>query len=313
MAIQAGAVQRFDAATLSPSGALAPLTNPTGVGFSADSQTGYALDSTTGAITSFSTTDLSTLKSTTLAAGVGAIALPNVIAEAGFWYNPTQTGRGYSIEQRGQNLFVSYYVYDATGNATWFVTNCPLNGTSCSGSMSAYKGGVTLSSLSSNLVANGSVGTATLNFSTPTSATLTWPAGTINLQRYAFASANVVPGPAGSPETGWWWDANYRGTGWRLEVQRNGSANSLLLTGYMYRADGSPVWYSATLTPTTNATTYSGQLAEAGGGSAYAVAGSTPPTTSANRATVTLQFGSATGATMTLSTGQTFNLTRFTF
>ena len=43
------------------------------------------------------------------------------------------------------------------------------------------------------------------------------------------------------PESGWYWNSAESGRGFNIEVQGDG----LFLAAFVYRSDGSPVWYSA--------------------------------------------------------------------
>jgi hypothetical protein len=110
--------------------------------------------------------------------------------QAGFWYNPAEGGRGYVIEQHGNNLFVGGFMYDANGNAIWYASGpgAMANGTTYTGVWQQYGGGETLTgSYKAPAVVNAGVGSITLVFLTPSTATLTLPDGRqIQLQRYPF-------------------------------------------------------------------------------------------------------------------------------
>ncbi len=310
---QAGAVKKISSSSFSVASTLSGLVNPAAVGFSADSQTGYAVDSGNGKLQSFNPSTMVAGAAGTLAAGIRGFAAADTVAEAGLWYNPSESGRGYSLEQRGQNLFIAYYVYGGGGSSVWYVTSCALSGTTCTGTMQQYQNGITLTALANNVASLGPVGTASLAFTTPTMATMTWPGGTVALQRFPFAGSTPQAGAAGTPESGWWWDSSYSGAGWFIESQRSSaSANSLFIAGYLYRSDGSAVWYTSTGAMITT-TSYQGTIYEYAGGSPITTPRFTPPTSSAGRGTISVQFAGTTRATLTLPSGQTFNLSRYTF
>ncbi|HEX4779130.1 MAG TPA: hypothetical protein VH301_00155, partial [Usitatibacter sp.] len=52
--------------------------------------------------------------------------------QTGWWWNPAEPGRGFSIEAKGNNLFFAAFHYDPSGRATWNVSPGP---TSLGGSL----------------------------------------------------------------------------------------------------------------------------------------------------------------------------------
>jgi hypothetical protein len=40
--------------------------------------------------------------------------------DAGWWWNPEESGRGYSVELQGDKLFAVAFMYDAAGNPVWY-------------------------------------------------------------------------------------------------------------------------------------------------------------------------------------------------
>jgi hypothetical protein len=81
-------------------------------------------------------------------------------------------------------------MYDANGNALWYASGpgAMANGTTYTGDWQQYANGQTLTgAFKPSSVINGDVGSITLVFLTPTTATLTLPDGRqIPLQRYPF-------------------------------------------------------------------------------------------------------------------------------
>src|SRR5438128_12072338 len=39
--------------------------------------------------------------------------------EGGWWWNPAESGRGFSIEVQGNTVFLAGYLYGQDGHATW--------------------------------------------------------------------------------------------------------------------------------------------------------------------------------------------------
>ncbi|WP_084090888.1 hypothetical protein [Andreprevotia lacus] len=79
------------------------------------------------------------------------ISTPNAFSTsaAGFqngWYwNDAEGGRGYFVEVQGTQAFVAAFMYDSSGQPTWYVANATLNGgQQLSGPMLQYAGGQSL-------------------------------------------------------------------------------------------------------------------------------------------------------------------------
>lgn len=85
----------------------------------------------------------------------------------------------------------------------------------------------------------------------------------------------------------------------------------MFLATYMYDTSGQAAWY-VSLGAMTSTSLYTGTLTEFRGGQTLAGPYSAP-TTSLNAGTITIQFSSQTGATLTLPNGQQVALTRYSF
>jgi hypothetical protein len=58
--------------------------------------------------------------------------------EAGWWWNPNESGRGFFLEWQGGQLFMAGYMYDDQGNPIWYLgTNTTTNAQSFAGVWSA--------------------------------------------------------------------------------------------------------------------------------------------------------------------------------
>jgi hypothetical protein len=236
--------------------------------------------------------------------------------ENGWWWSPSQPGSGIAIEQSGDQLFVGAYLYDSAGRAVWYAAMGALSGTSFNGQLVEYANGQTLRGSYRSPSVRRMVGTMTIDFTGDTTATITWPGGTMAIERFNIVSGGSAEGSAdGDPETGWWWSESESGRGYFIETQ--GSGRTLYLGGYMYDADGAPVWYIAGGGLQAGATVGSG-LSHTGPFSEYAngqwLGGPwRAPDVAGPRGTITVQFVSAREAILTLPDGQQVTLTRFVF
>jgi CubicO group peptidase (beta-lactamase class C family) len=229
--------------------------------------------------------------------------------QAGWWWNPAESGRGYALEFRGGEIFFASFLYNADGSASWVASNGVMtNSTTYSGNLQSYAGGQTLNGTYQAPTSQQIIGEVSLNFTSPTTATLVWPGGNLAIQRFEFSPGGLTNGPAaGMPETGWWWNPLEGGRGFYVEVQNN----SILFSGYMYDANGQSVWYSSTGTMQSPGV-YQGELFEYAGGQTL-TGNYKPPAATIDRGAMTLQFTDQQDATLTLPNGTQVPLTRFRF
>lgn len=228
----------------------------------------------------------------------------------GWWWAPSQPGRGYSIEIRRGHLFLGAYTYDSQGQAVWVVSSEKMRTpTTYRGEFEYHRNGPTLTSRAtrsalssasssgdrddddddddddsgpgsdgeSESSRNGSAGIVEITFTSPTTATLTWAGTPVEIERFSIVAGGAATDwdaeTSNRPSTGWYWDSSRAGSGFFAEMQ----GESLFLVAFFYRTDGSPVWYVAMqgLVPGSSSSrlTFTGSLYE------YASAASTGTTT----------------------------------
>ncbi len=77
--------------------------------------------------------------------GSGMLPAPANAAPAGWYYDPSQPGVGYFVEQQGNRAFLSAFAYDGTGAPVWYVMGAPLAPTAggwlMEAEITAYRGG----------------------------------------------------------------------------------------------------------------------------------------------------------------------------
>jgi hypothetical protein len=240
----------------------------------------------------------------------GAVTCAPQPPQTGWWWNPLEGGRGFSIEVQGNNLFFAAFHYEASGRATWNVSPGPisLGGSFFTSDLYSVAGGQTLGG--PYHAANATrVGAITLAFSDASHGTMTWPGGTVPIERQ-----NLVPGglvaakQASVPESGWWWNPQESGRGFFIEWQK-GFAD---IAGYMYDDAGNPVWYIAVY-ETPNARAFSGSWWTFANGQSIGGTYRAATRTSDNFAPLTVTFSGPENAVMTLPNGRTTALTRQRF
>ena len=169
-----------------------------------------------------------------------AVAIPSDIQckpeapQTGWWWNPQEDGRGYSIEVRANHYFMASFLYDASGRASWYVSTgegATLDGSLITGRLLSAKGGQSLGGAYPGFPTIKDEGAITMAFNDFQHGTLVWAGGTVPIQRF-----NIVPNGLtksalpGQPEAGWWWNPDESGRGFFLEWQ----GGVLDIAGYMY-------------------------------------------------------------------------------
>ena len=239
------------------------------------------------------------------------------LPESGWWWSTTESGRGYSLEVSGSNVFFAFYSYASDGSPVWYVSGPAAMSSSSSyfASMQQYSGGQTLSGSYQAATAIGTPGWVQINFSNDRTGTIYfwtsstgWDSGH-SITRFDFiTNGSAISTASGYPQTGWWWNASEPGRGFFIEAQDT----TMYVSFYMYSSTGQATWYVAS-GAMTSATTFTGTLSTYSGGSYFTSSSFTGPTSSSISGTVTIQFSSTTAATMTLPNGSQVALTRFTF
>ncbi|MCM2329295.1 MAG: hypothetical protein NDI88_15560, partial [Lysobacter sp.] len=234
--------------------------------------------------------------------------------ETGWWWNPAEDGRGFSLEVQGNNIFFAAFLYDVSGRSTWYVSTGPvsLDGSYYSGDLLSASGGQTLGGAYPGFPTLASVGRVTITFNNSSTGTVVWPGGTVPIQRF-----NIVPGGLnldpvpGEPQNGWWWNEQEAGRGFFMEWQ----GGNLDIAGYMYDDAGNSVWYLTTgpIGGSSTARSFSGKWWSFGGGQTLTGPWKPNARLSDNVAPVTIQFNGTDTATMTLPNGRTTSLKRHRF
>jgi hypothetical protein len=111
------------------------------------------------------------------------------------------------------------------------------------------------------------------------------------------------------PQAGFWYNQAEGGRGYVIEIH----GNTLFIGGFMYDNNGNAIWYASGPAPMVNSTTYTNVWQQYGGG--QSLTGTYKPSTvvNANVGALTIQFTSATTATLTLPNQVQIPIVRFPF
>jgi len=100
---------------------------------------------------------------------------PPAVDYTDLWWNPNESGWGMVITQQYGAMFLAWYVYDGSGNPVWYVVpNCPVVGSSCSGTAYSTTGPPLGPTFDPNAVHATAAGTVSVNFLDANNATLTY-------------------------------------------------------------------------------------------------------------------------------------------
>jgi hypothetical protein len=98
--------------------------------------------------------------------------------QTGWWWNPAQPGRGYFIETQASSILIGSFMYDASGRATWYITqNAVTAATSYSGRLFEYAGGQSLGAAYTPPATATDRGSVSVTFSSTIAGAITWPSG----------------------------------------------------------------------------------------------------------------------------------------
>src|SRR4051812_15404121 len=213
--------------------------------------------------------------------------------QAGWWWNPAESGRGFFLEVQGDRMFMAGYFYGNDGKPTWLVSNDPMpQQNRYDGRLLAFHDGQQLLGDYRHPSPASDAGAVSLTFTDDTHGTLTWPGGMVPIERQ-----DVHHGPAAAfqPKTGWWWNPDESGRGFSMEL----AGDHMFIGAYMYDESGNAEWYVADNTM-QSATKFSGPLLRFANGQTM---GGTyrAPTPPEIVGSITVDFSAPDRATVTLS------------
>ncbi|SMC29922.1 hypothetical protein SAMN02745857_04265 [Andreprevotia lacus DSM 23236] len=246
---------------------------------------------------------------------------PDVNPENGWWWNPDEGGRGFSIEINNtgnpifDRVFFAGFMYDDSGRPIWYTASLSRSSGSGSfyGTLLSYTDGQSLDGAwrSPNSHVTGKV---TLMMINTRQATLQIEIEglrpiSFNIERFPIVSNGLAQAPvSGSPQTGWWWNRNEGGRGYFIEVQ----GNTAFIASYMYDPDGKPVWY-ITQNSMASPNFYSGALVQYGYGQVLTGDYYSPAVTNPNVGNVILRFFNAKEGVLVLPNGISIDIERYIF
>lgn len=229
--------------------------------------------------------------------------------QPGWWWNPAEPGRGFSLETNGANMFFAGFLYAADGTPVWHTAaGSVATGGTFSAPLAAYSGGQVLGGPYRAPSSLPSPGNVSIAFSSPTTGSMTLAGATVPVERFDFVSGGVAAGVAlDYPESGWWWNASEGGRGYFIEWQ----GSTVFLAMYMYDARGQATWYISQ-TAMTAPSAYQGVLQACSGGMALSGSFRTA-TCAADHGAVSIVFTGTRSGVLTFPNGVQVAIQRFAF
>lgn len=101
---------------------------------------------------------------------------PALTPQVGLWWNPNESGSGYALDYKHGVLVVTVYSYAPNGAPQWYLASGPLSGTTFTSTLDKYVAGQCIACSYAGRPTNiGNDGAITIDFSSPTSATVFLP------------------------------------------------------------------------------------------------------------------------------------------
>ncbi len=160
--------------------------------------------------------------------------------ETGWWWAPSEPGRGYFIEVKSDRMFLGMMSYGADGKPSWRVAYGQMKTTrSFQGDLFSFSDGAAIGAAYRAPAARDAIAVE-ITFQDGQLATMTLPWGTVAIERFPIVPFG--PGFGASeppyPESGFWWNPAEPGTGVVLEVQ----GNTMMVGLLDYDAAGRARW-----------------------------------------------------------------------
>ncbi len=191
-----------------------------------------------------------------------------------WWANPpgSESGWGINLAHQGDVIFLTWFTYDSTGKAWWLSMTANKTAQGSYGGKLYRTNGEPFFSLFTNPASATAVGTATLTFGSPTTATFAYQVSDganvatqskpIVLQRFG-PVPTCVWGRQADLTTAtnfqdlWWAAPAGSEPGWGVNLTQQGT--TIFATWFTYDAGFNPLWLSATTAP-VGPNSYAGTL-----------------------------------------------------
>ncbi len=237
------------------------------------------------------------------------------VPQNGWWWNPSESGRGFAIERQGSSIFMAAFLYEDNGEATWYASLLTESADgSYGGDLVKYGGGKSLFGSYKTPSSQTVVATVNLNFSIATKGTLSVKSSSdisqkiINIERFPISSPVGFNPSESYFQSGWWWNPNESGAGYFFEVQ----GDKVFTASFMYDTNGNPTWYT-TYSSLSSDASVSGRVDQYRGGQSLYGAYKNPHLSNSSNISAQYKFNFPDNGSFTLLNGKTVDISRFKF
>ena len=195
-----------------------------------------------------------------LAMSTGALAQASPARNlVGFWWKPSESGWGLTLQQQGTSNLAVWFTYDAQGAAAWYTLQCTFAGSTCAGDLHTGTGTPYWQITGSANTVLTKVGTGVIAATAANRLSLTYTVGGVtqtksDLEPQDFAAPGQIPfcslerlpgtnrRTALTNYTDHWWGGP-SASGWGLQISHQGS--QVFAGWYSYNAQGTASWMVA--------------------------------------------------------------------
>jgi uncharacterized protein (DUF1800 family) len=246
--------------------------------------------------------------------------------QVGFWWKPTESGWGLSIQQQGTRTFAIWYTYSDQSVPVWHTLDCAFAGNVCAGDLSSGTG-LPFAQItgSANSVITKS-GTGSLTLTSANRMNLAYTIGTVtqtksDLEPFNFGGTSGVPlctlqaasRTTATNYTDLWWGGAAAG-GWGVQISHQG--NQIFFGWYGYDDQGKASWLTALGTQDAgNPLRFTGNVSKVNTGIPFSRISGPNPTAATSIGTFILNFTNGERGTFTHTipgaTNRVLNIERF--
>jgi hypothetical protein len=166
---------------------------------------------------------------------------PTQPSQTGWWWSPSEPGRGYFIEVANGRLFMVTLGYGSDGSPTWLAASGAMDTAQhFQSALVSYGGGSPIAGSYRAPTQSQVVGAVAVDFLDGGIANLTTPWGGRGIQRFSIVTDGTLIGAPGPPypENGFWWNPAAPGIGVVVEVQ----GSTMMVATLDYDMDGRASW-----------------------------------------------------------------------
>lgn len=110
-----------------------------------------------------------------------------ITPENGWWWNPSEPGRGFNIETQQGTVFIATFVYDDGGSPIWYSGTRELRNNAVTATLMRSDGGQCIGCAYTAPISSDGAGPVTVKFTSETNGTLTWQGRIVPIERFNFA------------------------------------------------------------------------------------------------------------------------------